>query len=245
MTRAQSNVSLTSHTHTHTLTQLHTHTRQRWLLSILSLFLSKMSQKQLENACFSLKMATKQMARMSVQAEKMEKQEKVKVKKAMEKGNQEAARIHAENAIRQKSQALNYLRMSARLDGTATRVQTAVTMGRVTASMKTVVTQMDRAMKSMDLAKITQLMDQFERNFEDLDVQTATMEGAMQSSVTSSMPESQVDNLMQRVADEHGLEMEQELGVSSIPAGKLEVGQPTQEQEADLSERLKKLREQV
>lgn len=43
----------------------------------------------------------------------------------------EAARIHAENAIRQKHQSLNLLRMSARVDAVASRVQTAVTMNQV------------------------------------------------------------------------------------------------------------------
>lgn len=43
----------------------------------------------------------------------------------------EAARIHAENAIRQKHQSLNFLRMSARVDAVAARVQTAVTMNQV------------------------------------------------------------------------------------------------------------------
>ena len=42
----------------------------------------------------------------------------------------EVARIHAENAIRQKNQAINFLRMSARVDAVAARVQTAVTMGK-------------------------------------------------------------------------------------------------------------------
>jgi len=39
----------------------------------------------------------------------------------------EGAKIHAENSIRQKNQALNYRRMSARIDAVAARVQTAVT----------------------------------------------------------------------------------------------------------------------
>ena len=43
----------------------------------------------------------------------------------------EGARIHAENSIRNKSQALNYLRMSARVDAVASRVQTAVTQRKV------------------------------------------------------------------------------------------------------------------
>ena len=48
----------------------------------------------------------------------------------------QVARIHAENAIRQKNQSLNYLRMSAREDATASRVQSAVTTKKVTKSME-------------------------------------------------------------------------------------------------------------
>lgn len=43
----------------------------------------------------------------------------------------DVARIHAENAIRQKNQSVNFLRMSARVDAVAARVQTAVTMNKV------------------------------------------------------------------------------------------------------------------
>lgn len=43
----------------------------------------------------------------------------------------QVARIHAENAIRQKSQSLNYLRMSARVDAVASRVQGALTTRKV------------------------------------------------------------------------------------------------------------------
>jgi hypothetical protein len=50
---------------------------------------------------------------------------------AIEKGQTENARIYAENAIRKKQEATNFLRMSARLDATAQRVQTALTMNKV------------------------------------------------------------------------------------------------------------------
>lgn len=50
---------------------------------------------------------------------------------AIQKGNLEGAKIHAENAIRQKNQALNYRRMSARIDAVSARVQTALTTQKV------------------------------------------------------------------------------------------------------------------
>lgn len=58
----------------------------------------------------------------------------------LQKQNQEGARIHAENAIREKNQALHFLKLGARLDAVTQRVQTAVTMQQVTVSMKGVVT---------------------------------------------------------------------------------------------------------
>lgn len=113
-----------------------------------------MSAAQMEKHLFNLKFASKQLLRDSKKADKEEKAEKNKLKKAIEKGNTDVARIHAENAIRQKNQSLNYLRMSARIDAVASRVQTAVTMKRVTSSMQGVVKAMDSAMKSMNLEKV-------------------------------------------------------------------------------------------
>lgn len=78
-----------------------------------------------------MKFAAKELERNAKRCEKEEKIEKAKTKKAIQKGNTEVARIHAENAIRQKNQAVNYLRMSARVDAVASRVQTALTTRKV------------------------------------------------------------------------------------------------------------------
>ena len=43
-------------------------------------------------------------------------------------GNVDGARIHAQNAIRKKSEQLNYLRLSSRLDAVASRLDTQAKM---------------------------------------------------------------------------------------------------------------------
>ncbi|RXM95816.1 Charged multivesicular body protein 1b [Acipenser ruthenus] len=161
---------------------------------------------------------------------------------AIQKGNTEVARIHAENAIRQKNQSINFLRMSARVDAVAARVQTAVTMNKVTKSMAGVVKSMDSTLKSMNLEKISALMDKFERQFETLDVQTAHMEDTMSSTTTLTTPQNQVDTLMQELADEAGLDLNMEL-----PQGQTgSVGTSVASAEQDeLSQRLARLRDQV
>lgn len=84
-----------------------------------------------------MKFAVKDLERNSKKCEKEEKAEMAKAKKAIQKGNVEVARIHAENAIRQKNQALNYLRMSARVDAVSSRVQSALTTRKVCSQSET------------------------------------------------------------------------------------------------------------
>ena len=52
--------------------------------------------------------------------------------------------------------------------------------------------------------QIAQLMDRFETQFENLDVQSQVMENTMSASSTLTAPQNQVDSLMQEVADEAG-----------------------------------------
>lgn len=70
--------------------------------------------------------------------------------------------------------------------------------------MAGVVKAMDAAMKSMNLEKISGLMDKFESQFEDLDVQSSYMENAMSQTTTTTVPQGDVEKLLQQVADEAG-----------------------------------------
>ncbi|KAF8570070.1 hypothetical protein P879_00694 [Paragonimus westermani] len=192
----------------------------------------------MENQLFNLKFAAKSLEREAVRCEKVEREEQSKIKNDLKKGNSEGARIHAENAIRNKNQALSYRRMSARVDAVCSRVQTAITLKAITGNMASVVKSMDAAAKSMDLEKMMKLMDQFEKNFENLDVQSQVMDSTMGNTVTLSVPDDQVSGLMKKVADEAGLELNDELpkaAVSNISVSATE--------EDDLTQRLARLRQ--
>jgi len=197
--------------------------------------------KQMEKHLFNLKFAAKDLERQAKKSEKAEREEKSKLKKAIQKGQMENARIHGENAIRNKNQALNFRRMSARVDAVASRVQSAVTTQKVTQSMGGVCKAMESAMKSMNLEKISTLMDKFEREFENLDVQSQVMESTMSNTSTLTTPQGEVDSLMQMVADEAGLELNMDLpqAQSTSIAGS---SQASTEQD-ELSQRLAKLRQ--
>ena len=82
------------------------------------------------------------------------------------------------------------------------------------------------------------VMDKFEGQFEDLDVQSQYMEASMGATTTMTTPQDQVNSLMQQVADENGLEMN--MAMPAAPSGN---AAPAQKEEAnDLNDRLAALR---
>ena len=67
----------------------------------------------------------------------------------------------------------------------------------VNKAMGQTVKSMSNAMKSMNVETIAATMEQFEKNFEDMDVRSGYMEGAMESSTSMTTPPEQVDSLIQ------------------------------------------------
>ena len=89
-----------------------------------------------DKLAFQFKMQTKMLERQAITHDKQEKGERDKVKKALMKGNLEAAKIHAENAIRHHSESLNCKRMAARVDGVQARVANSAAQRQVTLSRR-------------------------------------------------------------------------------------------------------------
>ncbi|KAF2860351.1 hypothetical protein K470DRAFT_270871 [Piedraia hortae CBS 480.64] len=169
----------------------------------------------LEKALFNLKFTAKQLNRQAAKAGKEENAEKAKLKKALSQGNEDIAKIYAANSIRKANEKTNLLRLAGRIDAVASRVQTAVTMRSVTGNMANVVKGMDGAMKTMDLDKISLVMDRFESQFEDLDVAAGYYENATGGTAAMAAPQDEVDRLMSQVADEAGVERRIEMGAPS------------------------------
>ncbi|KAL1409646.1 hypothetical protein Q8F55_003642 [Vanrija albida] len=201
----------------------------------------------LEKALFQLKFTAKSLQRQAKKANKDETAEKNKLKAALQKGNTEGARIYAQNAIRKKTEGLNLLRLASRIDAVASRVETAVTMRTVTQSMGNVVKGMDKAMESMNLERISLVMDKFESQFNDLDVQTSYMESTMSDTTALTTPQDQVDSLINQVADEAGLEIQHGLVENQVPTATPAQAQTEApvEEDSRLAERLRALRPAV
>lgn len=162
------------------------------------------------------------------------------VKKAIEKGNIDIAKIYAQNAIRKKNEQLNYLRLASRLDAVVTRLDQQAKMQMITSNMAGIVKALDRALASNNLEKVAATMDQFEKQFENLDIQSEFVEGAMNNQAALSTPEEDVTTLLQQVADEHNLELAMDMPGATAQH---QVAAPAAaDAENDLTKRLAELR---
>lgn len=207
-----------------------------------------MGSNGLEQQLFTMRFASKQMARSSKKCEKEEKEQKLQVKKAIEKGNPEMARIYATNAIRKHNEAINYLRMSARFDAVASQLKSASTANMVTSTMSRAVTGLEKALATESVENISLMMDKFESQCGMLDTQNAYMGDAMNATTQLTTPGHEVDELIQQVADAHGLEVNLALAGAAVPsASPSSVRQGasiTSEKDDELTSRLNALRSQ-
>jgi len=112
-----------------------------------------MGDKLLEQV-FNLKFMAKQLNRSAIKCEKDEKSERLKVKKAIEKGNVEGAKIYAQNAIRKKHEQLNYLKLASRLDAVVSRLDTQAKMQMVNKNMMAITKNLEKALASNNLEKV-------------------------------------------------------------------------------------------
>ena len=161
----------------------------------------------LADTVMNVKIAAKQLEAQSRRSEKDEKKEREKVKKAIEKGNKEGAQIYAQNAIRKKHEAINYLKLSSKMDAVASRLDSAEKSQQLTRQISTAVPQLEKALSTMSVEAMATNMEQFEKIFEDLDVRAEYMNNAIDQTTATTTPANEVDALITQVGEEHSLEV--------------------------------------
>lgn len=167
--------------------------------------------QQLEDTIFDMKLASKQFIKESQRCEKEERVEKDKAKKKLEQGLIDIARIHAENAIRNKNESLNYMKLASKMDAVVTRIQSAYRTEKITANLSKAVLQMDRTLKTMKPETIATTMGNFEQAFEDIDVATGYINESLNQATSVSAPREQVDHLLGEIASVNNIEVSDQL----------------------------------
>merc|ERR1711977_762481 len=123
----------------------------------------KLTPKEMMKMTMNMKIQSKMLNRSAIKADKESAREKLKVKSAMEKGNQEGARLYAENAIRQKNQAMAHRRLASRLDAVASKLETCQNSMKVANNLGVLTKKLGPSLNAMNITQISSTMDDFEK----------------------------------------------------------------------------------
>lgn len=168
----------------------------------------------LEDQIFDMRFTARQFEKMARTAETERKKAERQVADAIRAGYRDRAQIYAQTAIRQKAEHLQYLKLASRIDAVVSQLQTAQAMDQMTHSMKALTTNLDKALKAMDVEQVSRIMEKFEAQFEELDVRGEFVNGAMNQQAIGATPQDQVDGLIAQIADENQIEMADRMGVA-------------------------------
>jgi len=140
---------------------------------------------------------------------------------------------------------MNYVcaRLHSRVDAVVSKLEAHHKMQTTTNSIRDITVSLEKALASMNIEQISQVMDKFESQFEDIDLRAQYVDGAISQTTALATPSDQVDALLQRVADENGLELADTLE-GLIPVNQLGEKQKQSQRPDDLEARFAALSSQ-
>ena len=178
---------------------------------------------------FEFKMMSKSMAKESTKAESQSKALVKKVKDCIAKGDYEHAKLAASDAIRQKNMVKRYRALSSKIDTVGQRLQAAYQNQRLTEQMQSLTNQLLGAGNAMDIVKMTETMANFEKLFDDLDVNSNMMDQVFDNVNAGNVNEQEVNQLIGQIAQQNGMKLSDEFNDVQLGEGEIAQQQPAEQ----------------
>ncbi|SBT87716.1 vacuolar protein sorting-associated protein 46, putative [Plasmodium malariae] len=177
-----------------------------------------------EDHIFRLKLKTKELEKLSNRSELEEKKLITDVKKAIQAGKIDIARIYAEKCIRKKNEKINYLNLSNKLDVLVSRLEGAHRCASLVKDVGVMIPLIQKINAETNAVKIG-----------NDSISSDLINDTVQTSSAINAPTEEVDELISKIADEHAIKLDGQIGpVSSINKHLEEI--------SNMSERIKNLK---
>jgi len=148
--------------------------------------------QDLSDVAMEIKMASRQMEKEAKKAESAINSEKKKVAEALNKNQLEVAKIFAENAIRNKKNSIQLTRLAAKMSALGSKIEAADRTKNISSTMANCIPLIHNALVQMDKMGVSAKLDDFEKVFEDMDIKTEEINGAMDGMYTTSFDKKEV-----------------------------------------------------
>ena len=189
---------------------------------------------KLFDTMFEFKMMSKSMAKESKKAETQSKNLIKKVKDCIAKGDYEQAKTAASDAIRAKNNVKRYRVLSSKIETVAQRLDTAYKNQQLTQNMENLTKQLIGAGNMMDLVKMTETMSNFEKLFDDLDVNIAMTDQVLDGVNAGTVNEGEVNQLISQIAQQNGMKLSEDFDNVKIDEGG--IAEPAQQEQMGISD---------
>lgn len=110
--------------------------------------------------------------------------------------------MFAENVIRNRKEAINLRRFGIKMGALSAKLESAHRTNEISQTIQTSVPMLQKCMKQMDAMNAGASAASFEQVFEDMDVKTADMNGALDSMTGSSVDNGEVMELLNQMRDQ-------------------------------------------
>lgn len=196
----------------------------------------------LSNLCSTAQVNANQLRKQAVKAEAASRSQEDKATRALKKGQIQISRIHASSAIREKRRSVTLLSKSAEADVIYADLAAAKSTRDSTRSLAKASRALDTASRSINLERTLAIANAFVARSEDFKLAGSALEGVSRdvqmSSESAEGADEEVDRLMERLADNAGVDLRQNLAENEAPREDIEVVRAGKQREADFEDGL-------
>lgn len=157
---------------------------------------------------FEFKMQAKAFTKEASKAENRQQQTITKIKKAMKQGNHDLAKSLAQEAVRHKNDAKKFKTMGMKISTVASKLQQAYKTQQLSESITGLMNKMGNIAEMNDLTKVVETMDNFEKMFDNLDVQSKMMDEVFDNVNAGTVNEEEVNNLMEALQQSDAMNLD-------------------------------------
>lgn len=169
-------------------------------------------QEALTNTLFNLKFTQKQLVKQANKSLKESGANEKKLSKQINEGNNddndELIKILASNVIRKKNEYLNLIKLTNKLDIIISKLNTSMIMQQVNGQFMQITRNLDVALQNMNLENITMVMDKFDEQVKEIDLNTETLTSVTENGNVDSLKfadDDKVNELINKVKDSNSL----------------------------------------
>ena len=174
---------------------------------------------KLFDVMFEFKMTAKQMEKESKKAETQSKNLIKKVKDCIAKNDYEQAKVLASDAIRQKNMVTRYRNLSFKINTIASRLKSAYQNQQITEAMTNLTNKL-LSSGNLNVVKMVETMDNFEKVFDNLEVDDQMMNQVLDNVNAGTVNDAEVNQLITQVAQQNGMKLSDDFDSIKIEGDK-------------------------